>query len=337
MEELRANILRIERISLSDGEGMRTVIFFKGCPLRCAWCSTPESWNAEPEMYYKKERCRFCGRCIEACPQHALTFDIKNMRIVRDYGKCTVCGTCKETCHHQAQLVYGKTMTVKQVIKEILKDELFYWHSGGGVTFSGGEALLYPDFLREVILGCKEAAINTAAELAMDVPWENVEKVVPLLDSFFTDIKTIDPDVHKRFTGRDNRRILENIKKASAISVPGAIHVRTPLVWGVNDDRNSILQIAEFCSTVENVAELEFLPYHRLGTHAYTELNREYRMSSLPGMSVEDAMKKTEHLINNREWPFDITVAGHMVYRSKQRAGNREANEGSFHIVKGCY
>lgn len=339
MEERKANILRIERISLSDGEGMRTVVFFKGCPLRCAWCSTPESQKAEPEMYYKKERCKFCGRCIEVCPEHALSFDINNIRIVRDYERCIACGKCKDSCLHRAQMVYGKTMTVKQVMKEILKDELFYWHSGGGVTFSGGSVLLYPDFVREVIEECREAAISTAAELEMQAPFSSVEKVVSGLDFFYTDIKTMDPGVHRQWTGADNARILENIRRASTICAPGAIHARTPLIHGINDDKESIRRIAEFCSTMDNISELEFLPYHRLGIHAYAELGREYRLSTMPGMSEEEAIKRIKHLFV-QGWPFDIKVAGHVLYRSLSEGENiRKSNKcrEGLSITKGCF
>ncbi len=335
--ELTANILRIERISLSDGEGMRTVIFFKGCPLQCAWCSTPESQKAAPEMYYKKERCKACGKCIIACPEHALTFDLASRTVIRDHTKCTACGKCKEACPYQAQLMYGKVMTVKQVVREILKDELFYWHSGGGVTFSGGEALLYPDFVREVIMECKEVAINTAAELAMNVPFENVQKVVPYLDFFYVDVKSMDPAVHKRWTGVDNAQILDNIRKASDICRPGAIHIRTPLIWDINDDRESVRRIAEFCASLKNCSELELLPYHRLGTHAYEELNRPYPLAGLNSMSEDTAKEKAGELLN-RKWPFDIRAAGHLIYKAAAGAQYyKEAANDNFRIVKGCY
>ena len=137
--ELKANILRIERLSLSDGKGMRTVVFFKGCPLRCAWCSTPESQSGQREVYYMKERCTGCGACIQVCSEQALRRSEKTGEIVRDYSRCKQCFQCVDACNYRAQQIYGKEMTVKEVMREIQKDEMFFFYSDGGVTLSGGD------------------------------------------------------------------------------------------------------------------------------------------------------------------------------------------------------
>lgn len=317
-QELSAYILRIERISLSDGAGMRTVVFFKGCPMRCAWCSTPESQIAIPQVYYKKERCRGCGACVKACPSLALSLDPETHKVIRDVDKCTNCGRCVEVCNYHSQKIYGEEMTVSQVMKEIMKDELFYFHSGGGVTLSGGSALLYPDFAHELLLRCKELAINTAGEFAMYAPEYNVRQVVPLLDSFYVDVKSMDPEVHRRYTGRSNEKIQANIRLASQICKKDAIHARTPLIWDINDDRENIRKTAEFCASVENCSELEFLPYHSLGLHAYEELQRPYPLRRLKSMTVEEAVSKVDFLLA-RDWPFNIRVSGRLIYTAKGR------------------
>ena len=145
-----ATILRIEHTSISDGEGMRTVVFFKGCPLRCAWCSTPESHLRNREVYYKKERCTGCRRCMSVCPQGALSVSPSGA-MLRDHEKCTNCFACAEACLYGAMRIYGKEMTVEQVMKEIEKDQVFYFHSGGGVTLSGGDVLMQADFAEELL------------------------------------------------------------------------------------------------------------------------------------------------------------------------------------------
>ena len=222
--ELKANILRIERLSLSDGKGMRTVVFFKGCPLRCAWCSTPESQSGQREVYYMKERCTGCGACIQVCPEQALRRSEKTGEIVRDHSRCKQCFQCVDACNYRAQQIYGKEMTVKEVMREIQKDEMFFFYSDGGVTLSGGVLFCQTDFAEALLETCDDACINAAAELDMFTSFENVKRIVPHLQMFYVDVKTMDPEKHKKWTGQDNACILENIRNYRSRDGPSIIN-----------------------------------------------------------------------------------------------------------------
>ncbi len=310
--ERTAQILRIEHISITDGEGMRTVVFFKGCPLRCAWCSTPESHRMEPEVFYKKERCRGCGSCLLRCPRKALRFAEDHRTILRDPVQCINCGACAEACAYHAMGVYGRRMTVSQVMREIEKDVMFHFFSGGGVTLSGGDLLLQADFARELLLACQDSCIRTAAELDLYGDWEQVEKVIPLLDSFYVDLKLMDSGRHRQWTGVGNESILANLRRAAENCAPGAVHIRTPVVWNITDDPENLLAVAEFCRKLPNCVELEFLPYHRLGLHAYQQLGREYSLSALLRMSYAEAWEKIAP-VRSRRWPFRLKLAGEVL------------------------
>ncbi len=305
----KATILRIEHTSISDGEGMRTVVFFKGCPLRCAWCSTPESHLSCREVYYKKERCVGCGRCAAVCPRGALSVSSETGFILRDHDKCVNCFACADACLYGAMRIYGKEMTLRQVMREIEKDQVFYFHSGGGVTLSGGDVLLQTDFAEALLKECVDSAIDTAAELDLFGPWDNVRRIVPLLSHFFVDLKLMDPESHRIWTGRSNETILDNLIRADKICVPGAIRIRVPLIRGINDDRENLLKTAEFCAGLKNVSAMEFLPYHRLGIHAYEQLQRPCALQEEPRMSREEALEKVAPL-QERSWPFALLLDG---------------------------
>lgn len=306
--DLRATILRIERISMNDGAGLRTVVFFKGCPLRCAWCAAPESQHPDPELYYKKEACTGCGRCTAVCPEGALF--MRNGALCRDKELCSKCFRCVLACPSRALGVYGREMTVNQVFKEILKDEIFFFHSGGGVTLSGGDVLCYPEFAEKLLMECKDAAINTAAEMDLYGPFDRVERLLPWLDSFYADIKLMDPERHKTWTGVTNETILKNLRDADAQCRRNAIHARVPLIAGINDDEENLLATAEFCQGLHNCAELEFLPYHRLGLHGYEYLGREYPLGGLPAMPFEEAETRVRVLTKGRTWKFPVKISG---------------------------
>ena len=307
--ERKAPVLRIEKISTQDGFGLRTVVFFKGCPLRCKWCSTPESQYTLKERYYQSVKCNLCLQCIHACPAEALSLSADGERVLWNADKCKRCFQCAAVCPTGATRVYGRDMTVAEIMKHIRRDEIFYFHSGGGVTLSGGDVLCYPDFCAALLAECRDLAINTTAELTMYGPYERIAKIMPHLDFALIDLKMIDSDQHEKWTGKRNEGILENICRASAEFTHIPFHFRVPLVWGVNDSEENIRQTAEFCSTIPNCTELEFLPYHRLGQETYRYLSREYELSELPTMTQEDALRKIMCLTGCK-WPFRIKIAG---------------------------
>jgi pyruvate formate lyase activating enzyme len=302
-------VLRIEKISPNDGHGLRTVIFLKGCPLRCAWCSTPESQSAAPEWFYKQAKCLHCARCIQACPQGALSVSADRTAVVRDKRKCVNCFQCASVCCSHAIGVYGKTMTVEQVMKEIRKESLFYFCSGGGVTLSGGDVLLQADFARAILMECREDCINTMAELDMYGPYENIQKVLAHLDSCFIDVKLMNPQQHKQWTGADNVSILDNIRRTALDFPHTPLHIRVPLIPGVNDTAENIRATAAFCETLATCHSLEFLPYHRLGTAAYQYTDRPYALGQLPPMTYPEAYEHVR-VLKDRPLPFSVQIAG---------------------------
>lgn len=308
----KAQILRIEKISPHDGAGLRTVIFFKGCPLRCAWCSTPESQEMEREIYYQSERCVLCAECIKTCTEKAISIDILNKVLQIDKKKCMSCYKCVDVCTKNALGIYGKQMTVTEVMKEILKDEIFYYHSGGGVTLSGGDVLQQADFAKELLRECKDAGIHTMAELDMFGSYEHIKKLLPDLDAFYVDLKVMDHVQHKKWTGVDNTVILENVKKAAQECRRGALHVRVPLVFHVNDSFENIKETAEFCEKLNDCQELEFLPYHRLGRNTYKCLGRNYLFSDMPVMIWQEAWERVSCL-KEKKYPFPIKIAGKVI------------------------
>lgn len=310
---MKGTILRIEKISLNDGNGMRTVVFLKGCPCRCAWCSTPESQNLEREVYFMKQRCRLCGACVVKCPNGALSFSEDNSTIVRDANLCDNCFTCVDACNYRAQNIYGKEMTVAQVMKEIEKDQIFYFYSKGGLTLSGGDIFCQTDFAEAILEECEDIFIDTCAELDMLTTKENVARIIPKLNTMYIDVKLMDDEAHHQWTGVSNQTILENIRYADTICKPKSIHIRLPLVEGVNDSAENIQATADFCATLGNCVELEFLPYHRLGVHAYEQLQREYALADRKPMTRFDVYEKMKFLLE-QNLPYRMRISALDIY-----------------------
>lgn len=302
-------ILRIEKISPHDGSGLRTVVFLKGCPLRCAWCSTPESHAQNPELFYKKAKCGRCGHCIQRCPQKALSFSGDGSAIIRNRKICIECFQCAEVCPRHALGVYGQIMTVEQVMEEIRKESLFYFFSKGGVTLSGGDVLCQVEFACEILKSCREECINTSAELDLYGPYENVENILRYLDSYYVDLKLIDGDRHKKWTGCDNHSILRNLLKSSVDFPQKPLYVRVPLIPGINDNEENIRETVAFCKRLLNCRSLEFLPYHRLGVSTYQYICRAYAFPDLEAMTDREAVQRICRFIPEK-LPFKVLVSG---------------------------
>ncbi|RJT51948.1 glycyl-radical enzyme activating protein [Rahnella variigena] len=270
--EMEGVLFNIQRYSLHDGPGIRTIPFFKGCPLSCKWCSNPESQRPQPELIFKKSDCIRCGKCIEACKQQALS--VSNAFFI-DRERCIQCGKCTQVCPTQALEMKGKRMTVADVMRELQKEENLYRRSGGGITLSGGEPLAQPDFARELLKACKEKGWHTAIETTGFTTPEVIADVFPYVDLALTDIKAINPAVHLANTGIENSQILENLLRISFLT---KTIVRIPVIPGVNDNSEEIHNIAEFARLMSNVDTLHLLPYHSFGENKYGLLGRIYPM-----------------------------------------------------------
>ncbi len=277
---LSATIFDIQRGSYVDGPGIRTTVFMKGCNLGCAWCHNPESQNAKPQRMFYKNKCVLCGKCVTVCPSGALTFDNGP---VPDPEKCTLCGKCALWCPADAISVCGKTMDTETVFREVRKDKAFYETSGGGITVSGGECMLCPDFVAELLDKCKKDGIGTAVDTAGNVPFGSLGKVIPFTDIFLYDIKCVTPDVHKKFTGVVNNRILDNYKLL--ISMGKRVIVRVPMTTECSANDEEFPKIAAFLNEYKP-EKVELLPYHALGENKYRAIGREPEIFHAP--SKED-------------------------------------------------
>jgi pyruvate formate lyase activating enzyme len=253
-------IFDIKKFAVHDGPGIRTTVFLKGCPLRCAWCHNPEGIAAGPGIMVFAGRCiKGCRDCLAACPRGAL----KKVRgiILLDRGLCDRCGACVEACPAEALRSAGRTVPVCEIMEEVGRDIPFYRESGGGVTFSGGEPLSQPAFLRELLLACRARGIHAAVDTSGHAPFSLFAELLPMVDLFLYDLKIIDDERHRRFTGVSNRLILENLEKLSRAGAPLA--VRVPLIPGVNDADVDLEAMAAFCAALPGRHPLHLLPYHR--------------------------------------------------------------------------
>jgi len=286
-------VLNIQHFCTHDGPGMRTTVFLKGCSLRCKWCSNPESIHPKPELAYDNKKCigkKQCGFCLKPpFPENAFyVIDGPDDRVHVNWDLASECGQdCASICPTGAIYLFGQKMTVDQVLDEVDQDSSFYRESGGGITLSGGECLLQPDFAAALLKGAHERGIDTTIETACNVPWRFVEQVLPHVDTMLHDHKLTDPVRHRKWTGVDNSRILENFKKAYEAFPNTRFIARTPLIPGVNDDEAHIRSVLAFIRPYKNVIDYELLPYHRFGESKYSFLGRIYEMEDFHAPTEE--------------------------------------------------
>jgi len=268
---MKASIFNIQKFSIHDGPGIRTTVFFKGCPLQCIWCHNPESQNLGKEILYDKNKCTLCGSCIKICQNNAIELKDNDLEINMD--KCTFCGDCTVCCINSAKQIAGKEYTVDEVMKEVLKDRVFYKNSKGGVTLSGGEPLIYAAFVEELLMELKKENIHTAVDTCGAVDFKVLERISKYTDLFLYDIKSMDEKKHILYTGVSNKNIINNLINLSKIH--NNINLRLPIIEGINADENHIFEILKLIKNT-NIKKINLLPYHDIAMHKYEKLGRKY-------------------------------------------------------------
>ena len=301
---MKGLIFDIKRYAIHDGPGIRTTVFFKGCPLRCPWCHNPEGQEPKPEIAWHFKRCpRECRDCLSVCPENAIKKIGKSVKI--DLSKCDLCGKCSDICVYEALEIVGKERTVQEVMNEVEKDRIFFENSGGGVTFSGGEPLMQPDFLEALLEQCKKRNIRTALDTCGYDSSETLEKISDKVDLFLYDIKLINDKKHKKYVVASNSIILENLKKLSKKGMK--IIIRVPLIAGVNDDDDNIRKISEFLLSLKNLKQINLLPYHKGGAEKYKRLKKKNPPHSFMATSVERT-KKIKNMLE--DYGFLVKIRG---------------------------
>lgn len=294
-----ANIFNIQKFSVHDGPGIRTTVFFKGCPLKCKWCHNPESQNINTQILYDRDKCVLCGTCEKICPQKAIK--IEN-NILTTNESCDCCGQCVIYCIKGARQIAGKEYTVDDVLKEVLKDKVFYDKSGGGVTLSGGEPLVHIDFAEELLKRLKDNNIHTAVDTCGAVSFESLKRAAKYADVFLYDIKLMDDEKHLEFTGMSNKLILDNLKKLSEIHKN--INLRMPIIEGVNGDEDHILKTILFIGGL-NISKVNLLPYHDIAKHKYKKLGKVYEDDRMSKPS-DEKMQRFKEMFENKGYKVKI-------------------------------
>lgn len=258
-------IFDIKRFAVHDGPGIRTTLFLKGCPLRCQWCQNPEGFCVDRQLWWFKNKCMFCRKCLPVCPESVRAAVDGEIRI--DRRSCVKCGTCVEICPTGAMEFDGREISAEDAVVELKKDQEFYDVSEGGITLSGGDPLFQHEFAGAVLAGCKEAGLHTAVETSLAAEWGIVEKMLPVVDLWICDLKEIDSDKHLEFTGQPNERIFENFKQLAATGAN--ILVRIPVIPGFTDRDENVQGIADFARSVRDDLEIELMNYNPLAPNKY--------------------------------------------------------------------
>lgn len=264
---MNGRIFDIQRFSLHDGPGIRTTVFLKGCPLQCAWCCNPESQSAAFELAFDANKCTACGNCINECSQQV--FVLKNGTLQVERTRCNACEGCLKSCETQALKIYGSQSDVGEVIEEVLKDKAYYETSGGGLTISGGECMMQPKFVLNLLKKAKAHNIHTCIETCGLAKQKNYEQIFPYTDLFLFDFKITDDSLHQHYTGQSNRLILSNLRFLSSMGAD--IILRCPIVPNINDTIAHFNNIAMLYHEL-NIQHIEVMPYHNFGAHKYTQL-----------------------------------------------------------------
>ncbi len=296
-------IFNIQRYSIQDGPGIRTTVFLKGCPLRCAWCHNPEGLSPKPELLVTEARCIGCLECHQACPHaHALPED---RPLPLGMEGCKLCGACVEACPTGARCLVGKELTVSELIEQLLPDQVFYEVSRGGVTFSGGEPLMQPEFLNAALAACRSHGLHTAVDTCGLAPREQVLAMAAQANLVLYDVKLMDEVRHRQVTGVSNRPILDNLLALG--EVHECIWVRVPVVPGINDAAADLEALAAFVASVPGVRQVNLLPFHRIGVDKSRRLGRSSPAEQFQPPSAEQ-MTEAWEIFQKRG--FSVTIGG---------------------------
>ena len=311
--ELKGRIFNIQKYSIYDGEGIRTLVFFKGCNIRCDWCANPEGIKSACQVMFSKDKCISCGRCAEVCPAgvHLMTINSLGEQVhkVDRTVDCIGCRKCEDVCVSDALDIVGKEVTVSELMEIIMQDYDFYLSSNGGVTLSGGEVSLQADFAAELLAQCKKMMINTAIETNGTTNLANYEKLAPHTDLFLFDIKQIDTDLHRNLFGIGNEGVKRNLERL--VELNANIVIRMPLIRDYNDSYDSITGAIDYVTNLAKkggIQRIEFLPYHQYGKNKYDMLDMIYPVQGNPAYTDEELGKFEAFLT---DFDFDIKLVRH--------------------------
>lgn len=304
--ERKAFIFNQQKYNMHDGPGIRSIVFFKGCPLRCKWCANPEGLERKFQVMYKKDLCVNCGACQRVCPVgiHEITADGQH-QIRRDID-CIGCRKCEEACPQSALAITGETKTISELLKFVQEDESFYDMSGGGVTLGGGEVTAQPEAALNLLMACKREGIHTAIETCGYTKTETILQMGEYVDLFLFDIKHMDPVKHNELTGVDNELILNNLKEL--LHKRFNVHVRMPMLKGINDRKEEIQKVIDFLmpfKDYENFKGIDLLPYHKMGVNKYRQLDKDYQIDGDPSLSNEE-LDQIEGWIKDYQFPVNV-------------------------------
>lgn len=281
---MKGSITNIQRMSIHDGPGIRSTIFMKGCNLSCKWCHNPETFSPLAELEWISNKCINCKKCLDFCENEALS--LKAGRIHFDKAKCTACFNCVSHCFPEALKVVGRVISADKLFAEIEQDFPFFKESGGGITISGGEPMLQSDFVLEVLRLFKKANIHTAIETNLTVSWTHYQTILPFVDLVMADIKILEEDIHKEWTGLTNNTILKNIKELDKSGI--AYWLRTPIIPNVNNRKEQVEAIVQMAAELKNCKKFEFLPFHPLADSKYKNLGIPHPFSKVKALTNED-------------------------------------------------
>lgn len=305
--ERKARIFNIQKYNMYDGDGIRTLVFFQGCPLRCKWCANPEGLEKKYRVMLKSNLCVNCGACVSTCPVGIHTISNKTLKHeVNHEIDCIGCGKCKEACLKSAISIVGEEKTISELLKIVEEDRTFYEMSGGGVTLGGGEVLMQPEAATSLLMACKQEGINTAIETCGYTKLDTILKVAEFVDLFLFDIKNINSDRHRELTGVRNERILENLQEL--LKNKHNVKIRMPLLKGINDSQDEIEKTMEFLlpyKDYKNFKGIDLLPYHKMGVNKYNQLGIEYPIKDDPSLKNED-LDRIEGWIKKYDLPVKV-------------------------------